>query len=329
MKTSPFELGTCNWSNDDVFDEVVRLMNERTTRGDVPLNLNATGQMTHAFMYSADPLLKKWVLEYLEVWAARADDNGGIMPDNVGLSGVVGEYLEGKWWGGHYGWRWPHGLFTIMEPLVNACSNAYLLTGDPSWLDPARKQLDENFALGHQDGDQYLTPNKHFDAGWTDYRPDPSGNLDRDALGKLVFSDEVARADLNAIIHPRVRTLYHEKIAELGASNPTAIVVYAVPLLAEARAQRGFDAVVVVDAPADTREERLREYRGLTASDARSRVLAQATDEERRALADSIIDASVDLETTERAAHELYDELESLWPDRLSQLSKRFPRGVS
>lgn len=171
MKTSPFELGKCNWSNDDVFDEVVRLMNERTTRGDVPLNLNATGQMTHAFMYSADPLLKTWVLEYLEVWASRAEENGGIMPDNVGLSGVVGEYLDGKWWGGHYGWRWPHGLFTIMEPLVNACTNAYLLTGDPNWLDAARKQLDENFALGHQEGDQYLTPNKHFDAGWTDYRP--------------------------------------------------------------------------------------------------------------------------------------------------------------
>lgn len=158
---------------------------------------------------------------------------------------------------------------------------------------------------------------------------DPSGTLDREALGKLVFSDEVARADLNAIVHPRVRTLYHEKIAELGALNPAAIIVYAVPLLAESRSRGEFDAVVVVDAPANMREERLRQYRGLTASDARSRVLAQATDEERRALADSIIDASLDLETTERAAHELYDELESLWPDRLSELSKRFPRGVS
>ena len=48
MKTSPFALGTCNWSDDAVFDEVVRLMNERTTRGDVPLNMNATGQMLAA-----------------------------------------------------------------------------------------------------------------------------------------------------------------------------------------------------------------------------------------------------------------------------------------
>lgn len=157
----------------------------------------------------------------------------------------------------------------------------------------------------------------------------PSGTLDRVALGKLVFSDDVARADLNAIVHPRVRALYDEKIAELDASNPTAIIVYAVPLLAEARSRGEFDAIVVVDAPAGMREERLRDNRGLTASDARSRVFAQATDEERRALANSIIDASVDLATTERAAHELYDELQSLWPDRLAQLSKRFPRGVS
>ena len=63
MTTSPFELGTCNWSNDDVYDEVVRLMNERMTKGDVPLNMNASGQMTHAFMYTADSSFTTWVIE--------------------------------------------------------------------------------------------------------------------------------------------------------------------------------------------------------------------------------------------------------------------------
>ncbi len=93
MTTSPFELGTCNWSNDDVYDEVVRLMNERMTKGDVPLNMNASGQMTHAFMYTADSSFTTWVIEYLNRWRQRAIDNGGIIPDNVGLTGKVGEYL--------------------------------------------------------------------------------------------------------------------------------------------------------------------------------------------------------------------------------------------
>lgn len=171
MKTSPFELGTCNWSNDDVYEEVVRLMNERMTRGDVPLNMNASGQMTHAFMYTGDTSLTTWVIEYLNRWRQRALDNGGVIPDNVGLSGQVGEYLDGKWWGGHYGWRWPHGLLTIIEPIVNIVSNAVLMTGDESHFALAREQIDTNFAMGKDIDGVWHTPNKHFDAGWTDFRP--------------------------------------------------------------------------------------------------------------------------------------------------------------
>jgi hypothetical protein len=173
MKTSAFEEGTrmCNWSDPEVFDEVVLLMNQRTTRGDVPLNLNASGQMTHAFMYSGDESLRTWVLEYMAVWHARAKANGGIMPDNVGLSGKVGEYLDGKWWGGHYGWRWPHGFFTIIEPVINTCLNAYLLTGDINQVQMAREQIDINFDLGKEIDGVYQVPNKHFDSGWADYRP--------------------------------------------------------------------------------------------------------------------------------------------------------------
>ena len=171
MTTSPFELGTCNWSNDDVYEEVVRLMNERMTRGDVPLNMNASGQMTHAFMYTGDSSLTSWVIEYLNRWRQRAIDNGGVIPDNVGLSGQVGEYLDGKWWGGHYGWRWPHGLLTIIEPIVNIVSNAVLMTGEEEHFALAREQIDTNFAMGKIVDGVWHTPNKHFDAGWTDFRP--------------------------------------------------------------------------------------------------------------------------------------------------------------
>jgi hypothetical protein len=171
MSTSPFDLGTCNWSRDDVYEEVVRLMNERMTRGDVPLNMNASGQMTHAFMYTHDSMYTDWVLKYLTAWRNRALENNGIIPDNVGLSGKVGEYLDGKWWGGHYGWRWPHGLITIIEPIVNIVSNALLMTGDESVLALAREQIDVNYEMGQEIEGVWHTPNKHFDAGWTDFRP--------------------------------------------------------------------------------------------------------------------------------------------------------------
>jgi dephospho-CoA kinase len=155
---------------------------------------------------------------------------------------------------------------------------------------------------------------------------DSSGSLDRGALGRVVFQDPGARADLNAIVHPRVKALYDEELAAVQAGSPETVVVYAVPLLAEARSASEFDVIIVVDAPEDLRIRRLEEHRGLSHEDARSRVAAQVSDDTRLAMADSILDASGDLERTQRAAHELYDELVALWPDRLSELSRHFPR---
>ena len=155
---------------------------------------------------------------------------------------------------------------------------------------------------------------------------DPSGSLDRSALGSVVFHDPDARADLNNIVHPRVKQLYNEELAAVQAQSPGKVVVYAVPLLAEARSATEFDAIVAVHAPADLRIRRLQEHRGLSKGDACARVTAQVSDDTRLAIADSVLDSSGDLERTERAAHELYDELEALWPDRLSELSRRFPR---
>ena len=171
LASSPFSLGTANWEDDAVFREIIEKMNERTTRGDVPLNMNATGQFTHAYLYTGDDRHKQWILDYIAQWKASAEANDGIMPDNVGLSGVVGEYNDGKWWGGHYGWRWPHGFLTIIEPIINATANAYLLTGDPAQLDLARETLDTNHDLGKEVDGVWVQPHKHFDSGWTDYKP--------------------------------------------------------------------------------------------------------------------------------------------------------------
>ncbi|UJR19695.1 hypothetical protein I4U23_022829 [Adineta vaga] len=165
-----FVSGKCAWSNDAIYADIIRLMNERMTRGDVPLNLNATGLVTHAFLYSGEEKYRSWVVNYLEVWNERTRQNDGIIPDNVGLSGKIGEYNDGKWWGGYYGWRWPHGFLTIIEPLVNACMNAVLLTGDMNKLNFARSQLDKNWALRKEQEGQWVVPYKRFDAGWADYR---------------------------------------------------------------------------------------------------------------------------------------------------------------
>lgn len=169
-----FSTMRCHWSDPEVYDDLIKKMNQRMNRGDVPLNLNATSLMTHAFMYSGESRLKDWVLTYLGAWKERTATNSGIMPDNIGLSGKIGEYNDGKWWGGYYGWRWPHGFMTIMEPLTNAAMNAVLLTGDYSHLDLARSQFDLIWSLRKEEDGLVKTPHRHFDSGWSDYRtPSP------------------------------------------------------------------------------------------------------------------------------------------------------------
>jgi hypothetical protein len=110
------------------------------------------------------------VVDYLDAWTERTARNGGIIPDNIGLSGEIGEYNDGKWWGGYYGWRWPHGSFSLLEPLCIAGTNAAVLTGDMRHLDLPRSQLDMLWSLRREEGGQQLVPNRHYDEGWRDYR---------------------------------------------------------------------------------------------------------------------------------------------------------------
>jgi len=113
------------------------------------------------------------------------------------------------------------------------------------------------------------------------------GTLDRPALGRIVFADAAARADLNAIVHPLVAA----RRAELAAAAPPgAVVVEDVPLLVETGLTPGFHLVVVVHADAAERERRLVAERGMSPADARARIAAQAGDEERRAAADVWLD---------------------------------------
>ncbi|MCE9591752.1 MAG: hypothetical protein K8S99_14655 [Planctomycetes bacterium] len=165
-----------NWNDDAVFAKVLAQMNERMTPGDVPLNLTATSLITNAWLYTGDDKYKTWVLEYLDAWKKRTARNGGITPDNVGPGGKIGEKMNGKWWGGYYGWRWPHGSFNIIESQLIAASNAALMTGDLSHFDLPRSQLDMLWALGRTEGGLFVTPKKHGDKGWFQYSP-PDSNF--------------------------------------------------------------------------------------------------------------------------------------------------------
>lgn len=118
------------------------------------------------------------------------------------------------------------------------------------------------------------------------------GSLDRAALGEIVFSDPVALGALNGIVHPEVQRLFDEAVRTARAAHPSAVIVYEIPLLVEAARKLPFDLVVVAEAPPETRIARMVQHRGMTAEDARSRIANQASDEERRAIADIVIDTS-------------------------------------
>jgi dephospho-CoA kinase len=134
------------------------------------------------------------------------------------------------------------------------------------------------------------------------------GTLDRAALGAIVFSDAAQRSVLNSITHPAVWKRALAIIDAAQTANPAAVVVYDVPLLAESGAERAmqFDLVVVVHASRSTRLERLMKIRGLSRDDAVHRLDAQATDAERLAIADVVIDSDGDLPTTLAQADELW-----------------------
>jgi dephospho-CoA kinase len=134
----------------------------------------------------------------------------------------------------------------------------------------------------------------------------PDGSLDRDRLAALVFEDEPARKRLNAIVHPLVG---HRTVELKAAAAADAVLVHDVPLLVEGGLASLYDLVVVVDAPEDTQVERLVRLRGMSEEGARARIRAQATRDQRRAVAHVVIDNSGSLEELEAQVRELWEEL--------------------
>jgi dephospho-CoA kinase len=144
----------------------------------------------------------------------------------------------------------------------------------------------------------------------------PDGSLNRERLGEIVFGDPGLRTKLNEIVHPLVRAWMQaaEEAAVRAAAGARAlagpVVVHDVPLLAESRGRAGFDVVIVVDVPPEAQAERLVRLRGMPAEQARARMAAQASREQRLALADIVIDNSGSLDDLDRRVGEVWADLE-------------------
>ncbi|MCV7526716.1 dephospho-CoA kinase [Micrococcus luteus] len=136
------------------------------------------------------------------------------------------------------------------------------------------------------------------------------GELDRVEMARIVFGDEGARQRLNRIVHPRIRAAARRIVAEAG---PDAVVVQDVPLLVETGQADAFDLVIVVEAPPEERLRRMVEDRGMSRADAEARIAAQATDEQRRAVADVVIVNDADLGRLASVANQVWDRF--LAPD--------------
>ena len=169
------------------------------SRGDVGANLNVSTLVANAALLTGDEKYRRWILHYVQGWRERAQCNGGLIPDNVGLSGMVGEYVDGKWYGGLYGWNWPHGFYNLQAAALCAAQSCLLLTNDLSHLDLPRGQQNYILALGEmrsfaevanlmslrhhwlnvemaldkaEEGDRtFVVPYRYGDSGWFDYQP--------------------------------------------------------------------------------------------------------------------------------------------------------------
>jgi len=149
--------------------------------GDHPQNLLATSLALNAYMLSGQAKYRKWMMEYIDAWRDRMQQNNSIIPTNIGLDGKIGSAADGKWYGGVYGWG-----FTVKVPQTGADAhrnthyhgligfmNAYMLTGDDRYLQPWRDQITAiNKNVKMIDGKPHY-PRMYGDHGWYDFHPSP------------------------------------------------------------------------------------------------------------------------------------------------------------
>jgi len=132
-----------------------------------------------------------------------------------------------------------------------------------------------------------------------------NGDIDRKALGEIIFADPKAKSDLEEIIHPRVRELFAEVVADL---KPDEVLIYEIPLLVETGAVANFDVIITIEADLEIRKDRLRK-RGMFISEIEKRIAQQASREAREAIADFVLINDGDEDALLRAVENLWEEL--------------------
>jgi hypothetical protein len=149
--------------------------------GDHPQNMLATSLAMNAYMLTGEDRYRDWVLEYTGAWRQRMEDNGYIIPTNIGLDGTPGGEADGKWYGGVYGWN-----FSVEVPQDGSIAdrnthylgftgfmNAYLLTGDDRFLECWRRQIDRINSQGKMIDGRMQYPRMYGDDGWYSFTPAP------------------------------------------------------------------------------------------------------------------------------------------------------------
>ncbi|MBT4484224.1 MAG: hypothetical protein HOC71_11185 [Candidatus Latescibacteria bacterium] len=160
------------WQDDPVkLEQIGKIYNDVVSRGDTPISLNACALIANAFLYTGDEKYRQWIVEYVDAWMERIEQNNGIIPDNVGLTGKIGEYRNGQWWGGHFGWSARYSLHMIFGALTSAAETAHLITGDEKYLELLRSQIDVLLRNAKEENGQLLVPYRYGPDGWYDYRP--------------------------------------------------------------------------------------------------------------------------------------------------------------
>ena len=160
--------------------------------GDVAVNLAVTSLIANQWLYDNEQSSADWINKYIQGWVDRAEANDGIVPDNVAPNGEVGGLHDGRWFGGHYGWTWPHGFYSVSHATLVAALNAILVSGDKSVLQLTRTVLQKVKSLGRvgtiietesslQAGTErfgvpvdkpvVLVPYRYGKDGWFDYSP--------------------------------------------------------------------------------------------------------------------------------------------------------------
>jgi hypothetical protein len=146
--------------------------------GDHPLNLGSTNLAFHAYLVTHDLKYKNWLLEYVDAWKARIEENGGNIPSNIGRDGKIGGEWAGKWYGGVFGWNSPdEGVRNyVLRGPPEAFGNALLLTGSQAYTGVLRRQIDNLYAAAKKEKGRVLIPRYYGDNGWYGHHDGESGS---------------------------------------------------------------------------------------------------------------------------------------------------------